>query len=167
MLDYQDAVENNTLFDTDKPKRKVIGIDIEIREHNRKKIEAHHLSNYIDLVEGSSIAPQRIADVKERAQGYNTKLVCLDSNHTHEHLLKELEAYAPLTSKGSYCLVMDTVIEDMHDQFFPDRPWSMGDKPKTAVWEYLKTHPEFEVDKQMDHKLLISVAPDGYFKRVG
>ena len=167
MLDYQDAVENNTLLDPANPKRKVIGIDIEIREHNRKEIEAHHLSNYIDLVEGSSIAPQTIANVKERTQGFNTTLVCLDSNHTHEHVLKELEAYGPLTSKGSYCLVMDTAIEDMPDHFFSDRPWSIGDNPKTAVWEYLKTHHEFEIDKQMDHKLLITVAPDGYLKRVG
>lgn len=167
MLDYQDAVENNTCLDPANPKRKVVGIDIEIREHNRKEIEAHHLSNYIDLVEGSSIASQTISNVKERAQDHNTTLVVLDSNHTHEHVLKELEAYAPLVSKGSYCLVMDTAIEDLPDHFFSDRPWGKGDNPKTAVWKYLKTHPEFEIDKQMEHKLLISVAPDGYLKRVG
>ena len=93
-------------------------------------------------------------------------LVCLDSNHTHDHVLAELQAYALLTSVGSYCVVFDTVIEDMPAEMFPDRPWGPGNNPKTAVREYLKSHPEFEIDKQMDHKLLISVAPERYLKRV-
>ena len=100
------------------------------------------------------------------AKCYKTVLVCLDSNHTHDHVLAELEAYAPLTSKDSYCVVFDTIIEDLPDDMYPDRPWGVGDNPKTAVWEYLKTHPEFEIDKSIDYKLLISVAPDGYLKRV-
>lgn len=107
-----------------------------------------------------------IEQVKEVASEYKTILVCLDSNHTHEHVLAELEAYAPLTSVGSYCVVFDTVVEDMPKEMFPDRPWGPGDNPKTAVWEYLKTHPEFEIDKSIQHKLLITVAPDGYLKRV-
>jgi cephalosporin hydroxylase len=82
-------------------------------------------------------------------------------------VLSELEAYAPLVSPGSYCVVFDTLIEDMPAGVFSDRPWGPGDNPKTAVWEYLKTHPEFEIDKRINHKLLISVAPDGYLKRVG
>ena len=93
-------------------------------------------------------------------------LVCLDSNHTHDHVMAELDAYASLTSVGSYCVVFDTVIEDMPAELFNDRPWSPGNNPKTAVMEYLKTHSEFEVDKDMDYKLLVSVAPDGYLKRV-
>jgi cephalosporin hydroxylase len=93
-------------------------------------------------------------------------LICLDSNHTHHHVLAELEAYAPLTSVGSYCVVFDTLVQDMPKEMFADRPWGPGDNPKTAVWEYLKMHPEFEIDKGIDHKLLISVAPDGYLKRV-
>ena len=88
------------------------------------------------------------------------------TNHTHDHVLAELEAYASLTSVGSYCVVMDTVIEDMPEGFFPDRPWGKGNNPKTAVWEYLKTHPEFEIDKTIQNKLLITVSPDGYLKRV-
>ena len=100
------------------------------------------------------------------ASGYNRILVCLDSNHTHEHVLAELEAYAALTSVDSYCVVFDTIIEDLPAELFPDRLWSHGNNPKTAAWEYLKTHPEFEIDKQIDHKLLITVAPDGYLKRV-
>jgi cephalosporin hydroxylase len=92
-------------------------------------------------------------------------LVCLDSNHAHEHVLEELKAYAPLVSNGSYCVVFDTLVEDMPKEMFPDRPWGPGNNPKTAVFEFLKSHPEFEIDKSIDHKLLISVAPDGFLKR--
>lgn len=144
----------------------VLGIDIDIRKHNKEAIEAHPMFKRISMIQGSSIDPEIIAQVKAKAEGKQRILVCLDSNHTHEHVLAELEAYAPLTSVGSYCVVFDTIVEDMPAEMFPDRPWGPGDNPKTAVWEYLKSHPEFEIDKQIDHKLLISVAPDGYLKRV-
>ncbi|MEY3880544.1 MAG: hypothetical protein RIQ94_1340, partial [Pseudomonadota bacterium] len=100
------------------------------------------------------------------AAGKQRVLVCLDSNHTHDHVLAELQAYAPLTSVGSYCVVMDTVVEDIADELSNDRPWGKGNNPKTAVWEYLKTHDEFEIDQNIQNKLLITVAPDGYLKRV-
>lgn len=145
---------------------KVLGIDIEIRPHNRKAIEEHPMFKRIGMIEGSSIAPEVIAQVKEKAKGKKRILVCLDSNHTHEHVLAELNAYAPLVSIGSYCVVMDTLIEDMPEDFFPDRPWGKGNNPKIAVREYLKTHSEFEIDKSIHQKLLITVAPDGYLKRV-
>ena len=125
------------------------------------------MASRIQMMQGSSIAPEIIAQVKAVALGYNRVLVCLDSNHTHAHVLAELEAYAPLTSVGSYCVVFDTLVEDMPKGVYPDRPWGPGDNPKTAVWEYLKTHPELEIDKSIQHKLLITVAPDGYLKRVG
>ena len=124
------------------------------------------MARRIAMIQGSSIAPEVVAQVHERAAGKRRVLVSLDSNHTHAHVLAELEAYAPLTSVGSYCIVFDTVIEDMPAQMFPDRPWGPGDNPKTAVFEYLKTHPEFVIDKTMDHKLLVTVAPDGFLKRV-
>jgi cephalosporin hydroxylase len=145
---------------------KVLGIDVEIRSHNRQAIEEHPLARRISMIQGSSIAPEIIAQVQERASGQERVLVCLDSNHTHAHVLAELEAYAPLTTVGSYCAVFDTVVEDMPADLFPDRPWGPGDNPKTAVREYLKSHPEFEIDKSIQHKLLITVAPDGYLKRV-
>jgi cephalosporin hydroxylase len=167
LLDYCDAIELGTMLDPKVPRRRVLGLDIDIRAHNRAAIEAHPMANRIDMIEGSSIAPAIITQVQEIARGYERVLVCLDSNHTHAHVLAELEAYAPLVSAGSYCVVFDTIIDDMPAEMFPDRPWGPGDNPKTAVWEYLKTHPEFEIDKQMDHKLLISVAPGGYLKRVG
>tara|TARA_E500000178_G_scaffold296719_1_gene303066 strand:- start:92 stop:874 length:783 start_codon:yes stop_codon:yes gene_type:complete len=166
LLDYCDAIEQGTMLDPKAPCRRVLGLDIDIRAHNRAAIEAHPMANRIDMIEASSIDPVIIAQVQDIAGDYDRVLVCLDSNHTHEHVLAELEAYAPLVSTGSYCVVFDTIIEDMPAEMFPDRPWGPGDNPKTAVWEYLKTHPEFEIDKQIDHKLLISVAPHGYLRRV-
>jgi cephalosporin hydroxylase len=165
-LDYCDAIEQGTMLDPNSPRRRVLGLDIDIREHNREAIEAHPMSNRIDMIQGSSIDPDIIEQVHEVASGYERVLVCLDSNHTHEHVLAELEAYAPLVSKDSYCVVFDTIIEDMPADMFPDRPWGSGDNPKTAVWEYLKTHPEFKIDESIQHKLLITVGPDGYLKRV-
>lgn len=166
LLDLCAAIESGTVLDPKQPKRKVLGLDIDIRQHNREAIESHPMSLYIQMIQGSSIAPEVIEQVSAVAKNYQRILVCLDSNHTHDHVLAELQAYAQLTSIGSYCVVFDTIVEDMPKAMFPDRPWGPGDNPKTAVWEYLKTHPEFEIDKSIDHKLLISVAPDGYLKRV-
>ena len=118
-----------------------------------------------DLIIETGIAGT-IAKVHAVAANYSRVLVCLDSNHTHEHVLAELSAYAPLTSLGSYCVVFDTLIEDLPSEKFPDRPWAPGNNPKTAVWEYVKTHPEFEIDKSIQNKLLITVAPDGWLKRI-
>jgi cephalosporin hydroxylase len=166
MLDYADAVETGSVLDPNSPKRRVLGVDIDIRAHNRVAIDSHPMRSRIDMIEGSSISPEVVAEVKRRAGAAERVLVCLDSNHTHAHVLAELTAYAPLVSIGSYCVVFDTVIEDMPAGSFPDRPWDKGDNPKTAVWEYLKSHPEFQSDKEIDSKLLITVAPDGFLKRV-
>jgi len=141
-------------------------VDIDIRAHNRSAVEAHPLSRRITMLEGSSIDPGIAGQVRDMAQGRARVLVCLDSNHTHEHVLAELEAYAPLTTVGSYCVVFDTIVEDMPPELCSDRPWSPGNNPKTAAREFLQSHPEFAVDKSIDHKLLISVAPDGYLKRM-
>lgn len=144
----------------------VLGIDIDIREHNRVAIENHPMYKRISMLEGSSISTEIINEVTEFARNRKRILVCLDSNHTHEHVLAELEAYAPLTSVDSYCVVFDSFVEDVPADVFADRPWGPGNNPKTAVWEYLKTHPEFEIDKSIQNKLLITVAPDGYLKRI-
>jgi len=143
----------------------VLGLDIDIRTHNREAIESHPMFKRISMIQGSSIDPKIIEQVKAKASDKQKVLVCLDSNHTHSHVLAELEAYAPLTSVGSYCIVFDTAIEDLPDEMFENRPWGVGNNPKTAVWEYLKTHPEFEIDKSIHNKLLITVAPDGYLYR--
>lgn len=166
LLDMYEAMAASHITDIRSSKRKVLGIDIDIRSHNKQAIETHPLSSRIQMIQGSSIAPAIIEQVQSIAAGYKKILVILDSNHTHDHVLAELEAYAPLTSIGSYCVVFDTVIEDMPKEMFPDRPWGPGDNPKTAVWEYLKTHPEFEIDKDVQNKILITVAPDGYLKRI-
>lgn len=144
----------------------VLGVDIDIRPHNRKAIEEHPMYKRISMIQGSSIAPDIIAKVKETAKGKERILVCLDSNHTYEHVLAELEAYAPLTTVGSYCVVMDTVIEDMPDEMFPDRPWGKDNNPKTSVREYLKSNSDFEIDLAIQNKIMITVAPEGYLKRV-
>lgn len=165
LLDLNEAIENGTTLDPRASKRAVLGVDIDIRAHNRAAIEAHPMASRIKMIQGSSIAPDTIDQVRAFASKYSRVLVSLDSNHTHDHVLAELRAYAPLTSIGSYCVVFDTLIEDMPKSLFPDRPWGPGDNPKTAVHEYLKSHPEFTIDKAIDHKLLISVAPDGYLRR--
>jgi cephalosporin hydroxylase len=145
---------------------KVVGIDIDIRSHNREAIESHQFFKRIELIEGSSVSEEVVERVKEIADGKKNVLVILDSNHTHEHVARELEFYSPLVSLDSYCIVFDTVIEDMPENSFPDRPWGRGDNPKTAVWEFLKTNKHFEIDYEIQNKLLITVAPDGYLKRV-
>lgn len=165
LLDMADAIKSGVTLDPAISNRKVLGIDIDIRAHNRSALEAHPMSSRIQMIQGSSIAPAVVTQVHEIAAGYQRVLVCLDSNHTHAHVLAELQAYAPLTSVGSYCVVFDTIVEDVPADMFPDRPWGPGDNPKTAVQEYLTTHTEFEIDKSIQHKLLITVAPDGYLKR--
>lgn len=166
LLDMTEAIETGvTSLNPQQSQRKVLGIDIDIRAHNREAIEAHPMASRIQMIQGSSIAPEIIEQVKDIAKNYKRILVCLDSNHTHDHVLAELGAYAPLTSVDSYCVVFDTIVEDMPDEMFPDRPWGKDNNPKTAVWEYLKTHSEFEIDKDIEHKLLITVAPDGFLKR--
>jgi cephalosporin hydroxylase len=165
LLDMCEAIESGSVMDPKKSKRKVLGLDIDIRQHNREAIEAHPMSSRIQMIQGSSIAPQVIEEVKAQAKNHQRVMVCLDSNHTHDHVLAELEAYAPLTSVGSYCVVFDTIVEDMPKEMFPDRPWGPGDNPKTAVKEYLKINTDFEIDKSIDHKLLLSVAPDGFLYR--
>lgn len=165
-LDICEAIEAGVSINPRESRRKVLGIDIDIRAHNRAAIEAHPMASRIQMIQGSSIAPDVVAQARAIAADHSRVLVCLDSNHTHGHVLAELEAYAPLVSTGSYCVVFDTIIEDMPDSMFPDRPWGPGNNPKTAVWEYLKSHPEFEIDQSIPHKLLITVAPDGYLKRI-
>lgn len=165
LLDYCDAVEATEVVDPKKAHRRVLGIDIDIRAHNRAAIEGHPMAHRIDMIEGSSIAPDIIERVHKAAEGYDRIMVILDSSHTHEHVLMELEAYAPLVSSGSYCVVFDTLIEDLPAGMCSDRPWDVGNNPKTAVREFLSRNQDFEVDEDIESKLLITVAPGGYLKR--
>jgi cephalosporin hydroxylase len=165
LLDMCDAIEAGSTLDPAKSARKVIGIDIDIREHNRKAIEAHPMASRIQMIQGSSVAQDTIDKVHAAAKGFKRVLVCLDSMHTHAHVIGELNAYAPLVTSGSYCVVFDTFVEDMPRNFFSDRPWNVGDNPKTAVFEWLKQHDDFEIDRDMQYKLQVTVAPDGFLRR--
>lgn len=144
----------------------VVGIDIEIRPHNRAALAQHPLSRRIHLIEGSSIAPETIAQVQTLAAGRRPVLVVLDSNHTHDHVLTELRLYAPLVTPGSYLVVFDTVVEHLPDLSYADRPWGPGNNPLTAVRQFLRETGDFVVDREIEEKLLITVAPSGYLRRV-
>jgi len=144
----------------------VLGIDIDIREHNRIEIEKHSMFKRITMIQGSSVSDDIILKVKEVVKNKKNIMVVLDSNHTHEHVLKELELYSQFVSKNSYLVVFDTIVEDLPDNLFNDRPWGKGNNPKTAVYKFLNNNDYFVIDKNIQNKLLITVAPDGYLKRV-
>lgn len=165
LLDLSDAIESGATLDPRVSRRKVLGVDIDIRAHNRAAIEAHPMASRIDMIQGSSIDPEVVAQVRAVAQGYQRVMVCLDSMHTHDHVLAELDAYAPLVTPGSYCVVFDTFVEDMPPKFFADRPWDVGNNPKTAVHQWLAGHAEFEIDKDTERKLQVTVAYDGFLRR--
>lgn len=178
LLDYCDAAGEGRTLDPRCTRRKVLGIDIDIRPHNRAAIEAHPLAHHIQMLQGSSIDPGVVEQVRAVARRHDRVLVFLDSNHTHEHVLAELQAYAPLTSPGSYCCVFDTVVDDMPDGMFPNRPWGPGNNPKTAVrafMQQLEDQPRtaidgaplrFAPDRGLEDKLLLTVAPEGYLQRI-
>ena len=178
LLDWVEAAEAGTTLDPRASRRRVVGIDIDIRAHNRAAIEAHPMSHMITMIEGSSIAEGIVGQVRDIAKDYRRVLVFLDSNHSHAHVLGELEAYAPLVSDGSYCVVFDTVVEDIPEQQYAGRPWSKGDNAKTAVWQYLRVLNDegrtasdgktlqFEIDRAIESKMAVTVAPDGYLRRV-
>ena len=179
LLDYCDAVRTGSILDPRASRRKVIGVDIDIRKHNRDALERHPLFHKLEMFEGSSISSSVVNQVKDAADGYQHVLLFLDSNHTHEHVLAELEAYAPLTSQDSYCVVWDTGVEDLPASFCSDRPWGKGNNPKTAAREYLERLEtegrnaadgkklKLEVDKSLEYKIVLTASPDGFLKRVG
>ena len=141
-------------------------VEIDLRTHNREALVAHAMYPRLKIFDGSSVDTKIALSIAERATKCDRVMVILDSNHTHEHVLGELNHYASLVSVGSYCVVFDTVIEDLDGVEFVDRPWGKGNNPKTAVAEFLKTNSDFVVDYSIDEKLLISAAPGGYLKRV-
>ena len=142
----------------------VVGIEINLYPKNREAIFNHSLSKIITIIDGSSVDEDIIAEVHKIAKGKRV-LIYLDSNHTHEHVLAELKAYAPLVSVGSYIIVEDTGIEDLPQGTTSDRPWGKGNNPKTAVWEFLKENSNFEID-DIDKKLIMTGNPSGYLKRI-
>lgn len=145
---------------------KVIGIDIDIRPHNRQAIENHPLSQNVILIEGSSVAEETIIQIKSHLKSNAKVMAILDSNHTHDHVLEELNLYSDFVSIGQYLVVLDTIVEDLPDEFHDNRPWGKGNNPKTAVHEFMKKSDGFEIDYHIQNKLLITAAPDGYLKKI-
>lgn len=145
---------------------RVVGVDVDIREHNRAAIERHPLSKRIAMLDGSSIDAAIVEEVRAIARTIRSILVVLDSNHTHAHVLRELELYSPLVRKGNYLIVMDTVVESLPAELFADRPWGPGNNPRTAVKAFLKDNDRFRLDEEIENKLLLTVAPGGYLKCV-
>ena len=178
LLDYCDAIEAGSVLDPKASRRKVVGVDIDIRFHNRAAIDAHPMRHKVHAIQGSSVAPGIAEQVASHAEGYDRIMVFLDSNHTHDHVLEELELYAPYVSRGSYCVVWDTGVEDLPNEMCADRPWGKGNNPKTAVREYMKRLQaegrkardggslRFEYDRTIEHKIAITASPDGFLKRV-
>jgi cephalosporin hydroxylase len=146
---------------------KVLGIDIDIRSHNRALIEAHPMYKRIDMIEGSSIDASVFSQVKDYAKSFDKILVCLDSNHTHDHVLQELKLYSDLVSVNSYCVAFDTIVENLPFDYMPGgRPWNPGNSPMSAVREFLSINEHYVINHEIDNKLLISVAPSGFLKRI-
>lgn len=179
MLDYCDAVAAGVSLEPHVSRRKVVGIDIDIRAHNRAALDAHPLRHKLHLIEGSSVSPDVAAQISALAEGYASVMVFLDSDHTHQHVLRELEVYAPFVTPGSYCVVWDTGIEDVPTHLLGDRAWGKGNNPKTAVWEYIKrletegrkgrdgASLQFEIDKIIEWRGVLTGAPDGFLRRLG
>lgn len=177
LLDYSDAVQGGVALDPKKSKRKVVGVDIDIRDHNKKAILSHPMAHMIKMIQGSSIDQDVVNQVRAEAKNHERVMVFLDSNHTHDHVLSELHAYAPLVTKGSYCVVWDTGVEDLPDGFVTDRPWGKGNNPKTAVHAYLErlrdgsilagdgSSLRYTIDKTIENKISITAAPDGFLIR--
>lgn len=166
LLEMEECAREGLPFDFNNPRRKVIAVDIDIRPHNRVEIEAHPLMPFISLIEGSSVAHEIIQKVHDQVGEATNVLVTLDSNHTHAHVLGELNAYSSLVPVDGYCCVFDTIIEDMPAEMVDDRPWGPGDNPKTAVWEFLESNSQFSIDREIEAKIQTTVAPDGFLKRL-
>ena len=145
--------------------RHVIGVDIDIKPHNRRAIEEHPLFSRITLLEGSSVDQSLFSELSDIAKNYKRIMVILDSNHTHDHVLEELRMYSELVSVGNYCIVMDTVIETSPIAALADRPWTVGNNPMTAVKQFLAEGSNFAVDKEIEYKLSVTVAPNGWLRR--
>ena len=154
------------LSQNDKKKRKVVGIDIDIRKHNLKRIKKHYFNKNLILIEGSSIDQKVKKRVYKIAKNKKTIMVILDSNHSSKHVYEELSFYSKFVTKNSYCIVFDTIVEDLPNKFVKNRPWSKGNNPLTAVKLFLKGNKSFKIDNEIDNKLMISSAKNGFLKRI-
>ena len=166
MIEYQEAVHSNTVLDPTKPVRKVLGLDIDIRQHNKEVIQNHFLSSRIDMIEGSSISNEVITRVHEHAKNFSNILVILDSNHTKNHVLKELDLYSTLIKKGEYIVVMDTIIEFINKIYNKGKEFKKGNSPYNAVVDFLKKNKNFKIDNFYENKSFLTVAKKGFLKKI-
>ena len=161
-----EEIKNNSINQDQIRKRKVIGIDIDIRQHNRELIENHFLSDKIEMIESSSVNKDTFNKIKSLSKDYSNILVMLDSNHTESHVLEELNLYSSLISKNSYCIVFDTIVEKMDSEFSKNRPWNKKNSPQSAIQKFLKRNNNFVVDNTIDKKIILSMAPGGFLKKI-
>ena len=166
LLDLADLKKLPKQSSTPKITRKVIGVDIDIREHNKNAVTSHPMADKIIMIEGSSIEKSIFEKIKKLIPSHSKVLVILDSNHTEDHVLEELRLYKELVTVDSYCIVCDTIVAQMADEFYKNRPWGINNNPKGAVDKFLKESPNFIVDDEIDNKLLVSMSPKGYLKRI-
>lgn len=166
LIDLEESIIKNQIFNPNEPKRKIVGIEIEMRQHNLQNIRQHSMSSRIEIINGSSTEASVVHQVKSLARNYEKIMIILDSNHTHDHVLAELENYANLVNIGSYCIVLDTYIEDLKEECSRDRPWGPGNNPKTAVMEFLGKNSNFVIDKEIENKLMLTSGPGGCLKRI-
>jgi len=151
-------------------KGRVVGVDIEIRPHNRAAIQSHFLSPYITLIEGSSIDPSIVSQVSETLKPGETVMVMLDSCHTKDHVLNELNAYGPLVTPGSYIVATEGIMEQLTGapRSQPDRPWN---NPRQAALEFVSSHPQFIIEEptfpfnEGAVKQRVTYWPDAYLRR--
>lgn len=143
----------------------VLGIDIDIRAHNRPLILGHPLAHRLRLVEAGSLDEAAAAEARQLAERGGPVMVILDSDHTHQHVLAEMRLYGPLVSPGSYMVVFDGLVEDFPEAVAPGRPWGPGNNPLSAIREFLSGADEFEIDREMEDKLMITAAPSGYLQK--
>ena len=147
----------------------VIGVDIDIRAHNRAAIEDHPMSGRVQLVEGPSTHPDTLARVRALIPEGARVMVVLDSDHSRAHVLDECRAYGELVTEGSYLVVADTLLGHMTPEEAPQdrsKHWSVGDEPLAAVHDYLAETDRFEPDAAINGKLVLSSSPGGYLKCV-
>jgi cephalosporin hydroxylase len=123
------------------------------------------LSDYIELIEASSTEEATITKIKAITGESKEVLVNLDSDHTHKHVLKELEMYEQFVGPGQNLICGDTIVEDIPEQEHRKREWGPGNNPKTAMYEFLKSHSDFQIDYAIHNKLLFSCNPHGYLLR--
>ena len=143
----------------------IIGIDVFIPDDLKERIGSHEkLSKRIRWINDSSTSEETLSKVKEIVGDSRKVLVFLDSDHTHEHVLTELNLYAPLIGKGQYIICGDTIVEDVPEQKHRPRAWGPGNNPKTALMSFLDQNDRFEVDQNLENKLLFTCNPGGYLK---